>query len=114
MPETLTVWPGSTGGVLATGNLRLRDWWGVQLIRFASTAIPFGCVPLIRVSDLSSWQADPMRSCPHGAREAVGHNGVPDGTRLKIRISQGLKGPQVAEVVEVDAPGVTYHRGAYS
>jgi hypothetical protein len=55
-----------------------------------------------------------MRSCPHGAREAVGHNGVPDGTRLKIRISQGLKGPQVAEVVEVDAPGVTYHRGAYS
>ena len=28
---------------------------------------------------------------------------MPDGTRIKVRISQGQKGPQVAEVIEVDA-----------
>jgi cold shock protein len=28
---------------------------------------------------------------------------VPDGARLKVRISQGPKGPQVAEVIDVDA-----------
>jgi CspA family cold shock protein len=45
----------------------------------------------------------PDASLPARALEAVGHNGVPDGTRLKVRISQGPKGPQVVEVVEVDA-----------
>jgi CspA family cold shock protein len=39
---------------------------------------------------------------PSRALEMAGHNSVPDGARLKVRISQGPKGPQVAEVVEVD------------
>jgi CspA family cold shock protein len=40
---------------------------------------------------------------PSRALEAAGHSSVPHGARLKVRISQGPKGPQVAEVVEVDA-----------
>jgi CspA family cold shock protein len=40
---------------------------------------------------------------PARALEMAGHSTVPDGARLKVRISQGPKGPQVAEVVEVDA-----------
>jgi CspA family cold shock protein len=39
---------------------------------------------------------------PARALEMAGHSTVPDGARLKIRISQGQKGPQVAEVLEVD------------
>ncbi len=40
---------------------------------------------------------------PARALEMAGHSAVPDGARLKVRISQGPKGPQVAEVIEVDA-----------
>jgi CspA family cold shock protein len=40
---------------------------------------------------------------PSRALEAAGHSSVPDGARLKVRITQGQKGPQVAEVVEEDA-----------
>jgi cold shock CspA family protein len=40
---------------------------------------------------------------PSRALEAAGHSRVPDGARLKVRITQGPKGPQVAEVVGVDA-----------
>jgi CspA family cold shock protein len=40
---------------------------------------------------------------PARALEAAGHSSLPDGARVKVRISQGQKGPQVAEVVEVDA-----------
>ena len=36
---------------------------------------------------------------PARALEAAGHSSVPDGARLKVRIGQGPKGPQVAEVV---------------
>ena len=39
---------------------------------------------------------------PARALEMAGHSSVPDGARVKVRISQGQKGPQVAEVVEVD------------
>ena len=39
---------------------------------------------------------------PARALEMAGHSAVPDGARLKVRISQGPKGPQVAEVLEVD------------
>jgi CspA family cold shock protein len=39
---------------------------------------------------------------PSRALEMAGHSGVPEGSRLKARISQGSKGPQVTEVVEVD------------
>src|SRR3954462_6600527 len=39
---------------------------------------------------------------PSRALEAAGLSSVPDGARLKVRISQGPKGPQVAEVLEVD------------
>ena len=39
---------------------------------------------------------------PARALEVTGHSSVPDGARLKVRISQGPKGPQVAEVLEVD------------
>jgi hypothetical protein len=40
---------------------------------------------------------------PARALEMAGHSSVPDGARVKVRISQGQKGPQVAEVLEVDA-----------
>ena len=40
---------------------------------------------------------------PARALEAAGHSSVPDGARLKVRIGQGPKGPQVAEVIDVDA-----------
>ena len=40
---------------------------------------------------------------PSRALEAAGHSRVPDGARLKVRLSQGPKGPQVAEVIGVDA-----------
>ena len=36
------------------------------------------------------------------ALEMAGHSTVPDGARLKVRINQGPKGLQVAEVLEVD------------
>ena len=39
---------------------------------------------------------------PARALELAGHSSVPDGARVKVRISQGQKGPQVSEVVEVD------------
>jgi cold shock protein len=39
---------------------------------------------------------------PARALEMAGHSTVPDGARLKVRISHGQKGPQVAEVLEVD------------
>ena len=39
---------------------------------------------------------------PSRALEAAGHSSVPDGARVKVRISQGPKGPQVAQVLEVD------------
>ena len=45
---------------------------------------------------------EPDAFLPARALEAAGHSSVPDGTRIKVRISQGPKGPQVAEVVEVD------------
>ena len=40
---------------------------------------------------------------PARALEMAGHSNLPDGARVKVRISQGQKGPQVAEVVQVDA-----------
>ena len=42
----------------------------------------------------------------------AGHNTVPDGARLKVRISQGPKGPQVAEVLEVDTSTAQVMSGA--
>ena len=38
---------------------------------------------------------------PARALEMAGHSSVRDGARVKVRISQGQKGPQVAEVIEV-------------
>jgi CspA family cold shock protein len=49
---------------------------------------------------------------PSRALEAAGHTSVPDGARLKVRISQGPKGPQVAEVVDVDASAAQVPRRA--
>ena len=34
--------------------------------------------------------------------EAAGHSGLAEGTRVKVRIGPGQKGPQVTELVEVD------------
>jgi CspA family cold shock protein len=34
--------------------------------------------------------------------EAAGHSSVPEGARVKVRLGQGQKGPEVAEVIEVD------------
>src|ERR1700716_3066424 len=34
--------------------------------------------------------------------EAAGHSSVPQGARVKVRIGQGQKGPEVTEVIEVD------------
>ena len=34
--------------------------------------------------------------------EAAGHHSVAEGARIKVRIGKGQKGPEVAEVIEVD------------
>jgi CspA family cold shock protein len=34
--------------------------------------------------------------------EAAGHSSVPEGSRIKVQIGQGQKGPEVTEVIEVD------------
>src|SRR3954469_14775259 len=34
--------------------------------------------------------------------ETAGHSSVPEGARVKVRIGQGHKGPEVTEVIEVD------------
>src|SRR4051812_37419493 len=34
--------------------------------------------------------------------EAAGHSSVPEGARVKVRIGQGQKGPEVTEIIEVD------------
>ena len=33
--------------------------------------------------------------------EAAGHRSVPEGARVKVRIGQGQKGPEVTEILEV-------------
>ena len=33
--------------------------------------------------------------------EAAGHRSVPEGARVKVRIGQGQKGPEVTEIIEV-------------
>jgi CspA family cold shock protein len=33
--------------------------------------------------------------------EAAGHQSMPEGTRVKVRIGQGKKGPEVTEIIEV-------------
>jgi CspA family cold shock protein len=35
--------------------------------------------------------------------EAAGHSGLAEGTRVKVRIGPGQKGPQVTELIEVEA-----------
>ena len=50
-----------------------------------------------------------------GLLEAAGHSSVPEGPRVKVRIGQGPKGPEVTEVIEVDpstASGDGYTGGA--
>ena len=53
--------------------------------------------------------------------EAAGHHSVAEGARIKVRIGKGQKGPEVAEVIEVDtttatpkerraAPGASFQR----
>jgi CspA family cold shock protein len=34
--------------------------------------------------------------------QAGGHSSLPEGTRVRVRIGQGQKGPQVTELIEVD------------
>jgi len=34
--------------------------------------------------------------------EAAGHSSVPEGARIKVRIGQGQRGPEVTDVIEVD------------
>jgi cold shock protein len=38
--------------------------------------------------------------------EAAGQRSVPEGTRVKVRIGQGKKGPEVTEIIEVLSGGV--------
>jgi cold shock protein len=38
--------------------------------------------------------------------EAAGHSGVPEGARVKVRIGQSQKGPQVNELIEMDTSSV--------
>jgi CspA family cold shock protein len=37
--------------------------------------------------------------------EAAGHRSIPEGTRVKVRIGQGQKGPEVTEIIEVLSGG---------
>ena len=41
--------------------------------------------------------------------EAAGHSSVPEGARVKVRIGQGQKGPEVTEVIEVDTSTCSGH-----
>jgi CspA family cold shock protein len=34
--------------------------------------------------------------------EAAGHSSVPEGARVRVRIREGQKGPEVTEVIEID------------
>src|SRR5439155_25573238 len=45
---------------------------------------------------------------------AAGHRSVPPGARLKVKLGQGQKGPQVMEVLEVDLSTAETHRPARS
>src|SRR3954471_8299928 len=47
---------------------------------------------------------------PARALEAAGHSSVPDGARVKVRIGQEQKGPQVTELIEVDTSTATMTR----
>jgi CspA family cold shock protein len=38
--------------------------------------------------------------------EAAGHSSLPEGARVKVRIGQGQKGPEVTEIIEVDLSAV--------
>jgi CspA family cold shock protein len=38
--------------------------------------------------------------------EMAGHTSVPEGARIKVRIGEGQKGPQVTDVIEVDTSTV--------
>ena len=44
--------------------------------------------------------------------EAAGHSSVPEGSRIKVQIGQGQKGPEVTEVIEVDLSTVQLGRSA--
>jgi cold shock protein len=51
--------------------------------------------------------------------EAAGHSSLPEGARIKVRIGQGQKGPEVTELVEVDGSATrvtstTGPRGSHS
>jgi len=44
--------------------------------------------------------------------ETAGHSSVPEGARIKVRIGQGQKGPEVTEVIEVDMSSAQSGRSA--
>jgi CspA family cold shock protein len=44
--------------------------------------------------------------------EAAGHRSVPEGARLKVRIGQGQKGPEVTEIVEILSGSVAVESSA--
>jgi CspA family cold shock protein len=44
--------------------------------------------------------------------EAAGRRSVPEGTRVKVRIGQGKKGPEVTEIIEVLSGGVAVGNSA--
>jgi cold shock protein len=44
--------------------------------------------------------------------EAAGHSSVPEGSRIKVQIGQGQKGPEVTEVIEVDLSTIQLGRSA--
>src|SRR6266576_3304069 len=44
--------------------------------------------------------------------ETAGHSSVPEGARVKVRIGQGQKGPEVTEVIEVDLSAAQLGRSA--
>ena len=44
--------------------------------------------------------------------ETAGHSSVPEGARVKVRIGQGQKGPEVTEVIEVDLSTAQLGRSA--
>jgi len=44
--------------------------------------------------------------------EAAGCSSVPEGSRIKVQIGQGQKGPEVTEVIEVDLSTIQLGRSA--
>ena len=90
IPTTEQPWVGQITRVRA----RSRD-------RNRSKQSSNGSMPR-RALGLSLWSVDPKHFLHIRQLVAAGHSSAPEGARVKVRIGQGQKGPEVTEVIAVD------------